>query len=128
MREFFSLPGPFYDKRLHDLNFGIVCAGIGGEFFVGGAVGGAHWARISPGIVGATVAAFATSSPELSVSINAAIAGDRQIALGDGLGSNVVLRSFADTTRLAWERSWAAIIFNGFNYCRGGHYSPHSRQ
>jgi cation:H+ antiporter len=72
------------------LILGVVCAGIGGEFFVRGAVGLAHWARISPGIIGATVAAFATSSPELSVSINAALAGNPQIALGDALGSNVV--------------------------------------
>ncbi len=72
------------------LTLGVVCAGLGGELFVRGAVGLAHWARISPGIIGATVAAFATSSPELSVSINAAMAGQPQIALGDALGSNVV--------------------------------------
>ncbi len=72
------------------LMIGVVCAGVGGELFVRGAVGLATWARISPGIVGATVAAFATSSPELSVSINSAIAGKPQIALGDALGSNVV--------------------------------------
>lgn len=72
------------------LILGVVCAGIGGELFVRGAVGLAHWARVTPGIIGATVAAFATSSPELSVSINAALAGKPQIALGDALGSNVV--------------------------------------
>jgi cation:H+ antiporter len=72
------------------LILGIIYAGLGGELFVRGAVGLAHWVRISPGIIGATVAAFATSSPELSVSINAALAGKPQIALGDALGSNVV--------------------------------------
>jgi cation:H+ antiporter len=72
------------------LILGVICAGTGGELFVRGAVGLAHWARISPGIIGATVAAFATSSPELSVAINAAMAGKPQIALGDALGSNVV--------------------------------------
>jgi cation:H+ antiporter len=72
------------------LILGVVCAGIGGELFVRGAVGLAFWARVSPGIIGATVAAFATSSPELSVSINAAMAGKPQIAFGDALGSNVV--------------------------------------
>jgi len=72
------------------LFLGVACAGLGGELFVRGAVGLAHWVRISPGIIGATVAAFATSSPELSVSINAALAGEPQIALGDALGSNVV--------------------------------------
>ena len=72
------------------LLLGVVCAGFGGELFVRGAVGVAHLARISPGIVGATVAAFATSSPELSVSISSAMVGEPQIALGDALGSNVV--------------------------------------
>ena len=72
------------------LLLGVVCAGIGGELFVRGAVGLAAWARISPGIIGATVAAFATSSPEMSVSISAAVAGNPEIALGDALGSNVV--------------------------------------
>jgi cation:H+ antiporter len=72
------------------LMLGVVCAGIGGELFVRGAVGLAHWARVSPGVIGATVAAFATSSSELSVSISAALAEKPQIALGDALGSNVV--------------------------------------
>lgn len=72
------------------LLMGVVCAGFGGELFVRGSVGLAHWARISPGIIGATVVAFATSSPELSVSINSALAGKPQITLGDALGSNVV--------------------------------------
>ena len=78
---------------LHDmvvLIAGVVCAGVGGELFVRGAVGLAQWARVAPGIVGATVAAFATSSPELSVSISAAMTGKPEIALGDALGSNVV--------------------------------------
>jgi cation:H+ antiporter len=69
---------------------GVVCAGIGGELFVRGSVGLARWMRIPAGIIGATVAAFATSSPELSVAISAGLAGEPQIALGDSLGSNVV--------------------------------------
>ena len=72
------------------LLLGVVCAGAGGELFVRGTVGVARWARISPGIVGATVAAFATSSPELSVSLSSALSGRPEIALGDALGSNVV--------------------------------------
>jgi cation:H+ antiporter len=69
---------------------GVICAAIGGELFVRGVVGIARWARVSAGIIGATFAAFATSSPELSVSITSALAGTPQIALGDALGSNVV--------------------------------------
>lgn len=71
------------------LSLGIVCAGMGGELFVRGVVGLAHAVRISPGIIGATIAAFATSSPELSVSVTAAIAGSPEIAVGNALGSNV---------------------------------------
>lgn len=69
---------------------GVICAGGGGELFVRGTVGIASSLRISPGIIAATIAAFATSSPELTVSLTAALAGTPQIALGDALGSNVV--------------------------------------
>lgn len=69
---------------------GIVCAAAGGEFFVRGSVGLARWLRVAPGVIGATVAAFSTSSPELSVSVSSAVAGSPEIAMGDALGSNVV--------------------------------------
>lgn len=72
------------------LSVGVICAGVGGELFVRGSVGLAQWLRISPGIIGATVAAFATSSPELSVAISSALAGEPEISLGDALGSNVI--------------------------------------
>lgn len=69
---------------------GLLCAAGGGELFVRGTVGLARAANISPGIVAATVAAFATSSPELTVAVSAALDGVPQISLGDALGSNIV--------------------------------------
>jgi cation:H+ antiporter len=69
---------------------GVFCAGIGGELFVRAAVGVAAWARIPAGVIGATIAAFATSSPEVAVAIGSATEGQPELALGDGLGSNVV--------------------------------------
>ncbi len=72
------------------LLLGVALAGAGGELFVRGAVGLAHWLRVAPGIIGATVAAFATSSPELSVAIMSASEGKPEISFGDALGSNVV--------------------------------------
>ncbi len=72
------------------LILGVLAAGVGGELFVRGTVGLAHWARVPPGIIGATVAAFATSSPELAVAVNAALVGRPELSLGDVLGSNVV--------------------------------------
>lgn len=72
------------------LALGVVFAAAGGELFVRGAVGLASAARVSGAIIGATVAAFATSSPELAVAITSAVEQRPQIALGDALGSNVV--------------------------------------
>ncbi|ABL65242.1 calcium/sodium antiporter [Chlorobium phaeobacteroides] len=69
---------------------GIGCAAFGGELFVRGAVGTALALRIAPAIIGVTVAAFATSSPELSVAISSGLAGRSQISMGDALGSNIV--------------------------------------
>lgn len=69
---------------------GVAAAGVGGELFVRGSVALAMRMRIAPGIVGATVVAFATSSPELSVGVNSALEGAPEISLGDALGSNVV--------------------------------------
>ncbi|MHB9106222.1 MAG: calcium/sodium antiporter [Armatimonadota bacterium] len=72
------------------LTIGVLLAGAGGELFVRGTVGLARWARVSAGIIGATVAAFATSSPELSVAVNAALTGVPAVSFGDVLGSNII--------------------------------------
>lgn len=69
---------------------GLLLAGGGGELFVRGLVGLAGWLRLTHGTVALTLAAFATSSPELAVSTNAALDGRPQLGLGDALGSNVV--------------------------------------
>ena len=69
---------------------GICCAVLGGDLFVRGVISLAAWWRIPAGIIGATVAAFATSSPELTVAVTSALRDRPEIALGDALGSNVV--------------------------------------
>lgn len=72
------------------LLIGLVCAGAGGELFVRSTVGLARAARISPGIIAATVAAFATSSPELVIAVTSALDGAPELSLGNALGANVV--------------------------------------
>lgn len=72
------------------LLLGFICAGAGGELFVRGIVGVARVTRVPPGIVAVTLAAFATSSPELAVAIHAALEQTPEISLGDALGSNIV--------------------------------------
>lgn len=68
---------------------GLVLAAVGGSQFVEGAVGVARVHSLSVGVVGASLAAFATSSPELAVAIASAVDGRPEIALGDVAGSNV---------------------------------------
>jgi cation:H+ antiporter len=68
---------------------GLVVLTIGAEILVRGAVGLAAAARISPLIVGLTVVAFGTSAPELVVSLQSALRGQPDIALGNVVGSNI---------------------------------------
>ncbi|MFM1802028.1 MAG: hypothetical protein RJA81_1380 [Planctomycetota bacterium] len=82
------MDGPLID--ILKLILGVIAAGLGGDLFVRALTGFSLWLRIAPMIVASTIAAFATSSPELSVSVTSAIQGSPEIALGDALGSNVI--------------------------------------
>jgi len=62
---------------------------VGGKFLVDGASGLALKFGLSQGLIGLTIVAFGTSAPELLVSINAAIKGNSDIALGNVIGSNI---------------------------------------
>lgn len=68
----------------------VALASVGGELFLKGVLGAAASLRVPKLLVATTLAAFATSSPELTVSSVAALAGKPEIGLGDALGSNVV--------------------------------------
>jgi cation:H+ antiporter len=68
----------------------VLLAAGGGEVFLKSILGAALHLRVPKMVVATTLAAFATSSPELTVSSVAALAGQPEIGLGDALGSNVV--------------------------------------
>lgn len=68
---------------------GLVLLTAGGEFIVRGAVGLALLMGVSKIIVGLTVVAAGTSAPEFVVSLNAALAGSGDIAMGNVVGSNI---------------------------------------
>lgn len=68
----------------------VLLAAAGGEAFLKSILGAAIHLRVPKSVVATTLAAFATSSPELTVSSVAALAGQPEIGLGDALGSNVV--------------------------------------
>ncbi len=75
-------------------NLGLAVLGVallyyGAEFLVKGGVSLALKARISRLVIGLTLAAFATSAPELVVSIDSALRGSADISLGNVVGSNI---------------------------------------
>lgn len=61
----------------------------GADYFVDGASGIAKFLKIPSILIGLTIVAFGTSSPEAAVSISAALKGNNGIALGNVLGSNI---------------------------------------
>ncbi|MFA9479736.1 calcium/sodium antiporter [Phycisphaerales bacterium AB-hyl4] len=61
----------------------------GGELLVRGASALAERLGVAPVIVGMTVVAFGTSTPELVVNLAAAIRGDSAIGFGNVVGSNI---------------------------------------
>ncbi|MFC4720799.1 calcium/sodium antiporter [Geojedonia litorea] len=68
---------------------GFVLLVVGGEFLVRSAVALSFKLKLSKLVIGMTVVSFATSAPELLVSLQAAISGSSDIALGNIIGSNV---------------------------------------
>ncbi|MGQ5702204.1 calcium/sodium antiporter [Sandaracinobacteroides sp. A072] len=75
-------------------DIGLVAAGlvllfIGGESLVRGSVNIAERLGISKLIIGLVIIGFGTSMPELLVSLNAALNGAPEIALGNVVGSNI---------------------------------------
>lgn len=62
---------------------------VAGDYLVKGAVSIALRLNISMMIVGLTVVSFATSAPELFVSLLSALDGNSDIALGNIIGSNI---------------------------------------
>ena len=68
---------------------GIIFLIYGSKFFVGAAVNIATTFGVSESVIGATLVAFGTSLPELSVGILSALRRKVDFALGNVLGSNI---------------------------------------
>ncbi|WP_422105401.1 calcium/sodium antiporter [Winogradskyella sp.] len=68
---------------------GLASLVIGGDFLVRASVGLSFKLKISKLVIGMTVVSFATSAPELLVSLQAAFDGVTDIALGNVIGSNI---------------------------------------
>ncbi|MEO8271858.1 MAG: calcium/sodium antiporter, partial [Aureliella sp.] len=68
---------------------GLLVLVLGGELLVRGASRLAAALRISSVVIGLTVVAFGTSAPELAVSVQAALSGSSDLAIGNVVGSNI---------------------------------------
>lgn len=71
------------------LFLGTLCLYYGAEWLVSGSKSIALKTGMSPMLIGLTIVAFATSSPELLVSLQAAFQGNPSIAIGNVVGSNI---------------------------------------
>jgi cation:H+ antiporter len=68
---------------------GLAMLVLGSRWLVEGAVAFATWAGLSEVVVGLTIVAAGTSLPEVATSVTAAIKGERDIAVGNVVGSNL---------------------------------------
>lgn len=100
---------------------------IGGEFIVRSSVALSLRFNISKFVIGMTVVSFATSLPELIVSINAAINGSPSIAVNNVVGSNIaniglVLALIAILSDISvddkfFKRDWSWMFFLSIIVC-----------
>lgn len=101
---------------------GLVLLVAGGEFLVRGASGLALKMKITPLIVGLTIVSFATSAPELIVSVQASLNNHPDIAIGNVVGSNIAnvglilgLTALAFIMPVTWRvyrKDWWVMIFS----------------
>ena len=108
------------------MNLGLIFLGffllvIGGEFIVRASVALSLRFNISKFVIGMTVVSFATSLPELIVSINAALNNSPSIAINNVVGSNIAniglvlaliaLLSNISVNEKSFRRDWSWMFF-----------------
>ena len=69
---------------------GLILLIWGADRFVLGAAATARNLGVAPLLIGLTIVAFATSAPEILVSIDASLRGQPGLAYGNAIGSNIV--------------------------------------
>ncbi len=103
------------------LAIGLILLIWGGELLVKGAVALSLKARLSRMVIGMTVVSFATSIPELIVSLLAAVSGHPDISLSNVIGSNIaniglvlgftaLLMPIA-VKRVSYKFNWPGMMF-----------------
>lgn len=110
---------------------GLVILIFGGDWLLKAAVALSLRLNIPKIVIGMTVVSFATSAPELIVSINAALDGAQDLSLGNVVGSNIanlglvlgitVILCSIDVRKNFYTTDWpvlmfASLVFYGFLY------------
>lgn len=113
---------------------GLVLLIFGGNWLLKAAVALSLKLNIPKIVIGMTVVSFATSAPELIVSIKAALDGFPDLALGNVIGSNIanlglvlaitVILGSIDVNKSFYKTDWpmmmlASLLFFGFLYFDG---------
>ena len=103
---------------------GLVLLVIGGEFLIRASVGLSFKLKLSKLVIGMTIVSFATSAPELLVSLQAALDGVSDIALGNVIGSNIAniglvlaitaIISPLNIDREFYKLNWPMLMFMSF--------------
>ncbi len=118
---------------------GLVLLIVGSETVVRGGVGLAAALRLSPLLIGLVIVSAGTSAPELVVSLNAALKGAPDIAVGNVVGSNILntllilglgalIRPLPAPPKIVWRDGlvMAAASLALLAIARTGHLSAHT--
>ncbi len=93
VEEFSAPPGGTSSKRMFIqvvlLSVGLLLLILGARWFTGAAIIIARQFHVSELVIGLTIVAAGTSLPEVATSIMAALRGERDIAVGNVVGSNI---------------------------------------
>jgi cation:H+ antiporter len=81
--------GPSLIRLVIEMVGGLVAIILGAELLVDGATRIAHGLGVSEAVIGLTVVAIGTSAPELVTTVVSTIRGQRDLAIGNLLGSSV---------------------------------------
>lgn len=117
-----AITGRPVTTRTVALDLVLVVAGLGmlvlgSEWFTSGAVEIAEFLGVSQLVIGLTIVAAGTSMPELATSVVAAMRGERDIAVGNAVGSNLfnlmaVLGATAAVSRGGIPVAESAVAFD----------------
>jgi len=108
-------------ENLLFLLLGLLILFISGKYLVESSVAIATFFRVPTMVIGLTIVAFGTSAPELLVSLQAALTGHPDVAIGNVVGSNIsnILLVLATTTIIypifvplkSVKRDWPIMMF-----------------